>query len=248
MAEPTCSLVPQRGGKRCASKAELVRVDSMCGNWTVKTLATLSNPRGGRNMVYCSKCGALNADGAKYCNNCATALPLTTQGAPPQQSSFQQAEQASAPLPPQLQPGQKATLLDYLSHYQGLQYHWVRRFVAIVFDAIFVMVPVYVFLVFATWMFGGFFGYIGLGGIILFLYSALFEFSFGATLGKMIMGLKVVSTQGKLEFPNALIRNITKIYALLLIIEFIVTLVVETTDAHQRYLDKLARTTVIEKR
>lgn len=119
---------------------------------------------------------------------------------------------------------------------------------AIVFDAIFVMIPVYVFLVFVAWMLGGFFGFIGLGGFILFLYSAVFEYAFGATLGKMIMGLKVVSIQGKLEFPNALIRNITKIYALLLIIEFIVTLVVETTDAHQRYLDKLAKTTVIEKR
>jgi len=120
--------------------------------------------------------------------------------------------------------------------------------VAFVFDAILVMAPVYVFLVFAGWLFGGFLGFVGLGGIILFLYSAFFEYKWGATIGKMIMGLRVVSIQGKLELPNAMIRNITKIYTLLLLIEFIVTLVVETTDAHQRYLDKLAKTTVVGKK
>lgn len=195
-------------------------------------------------MVYCSKCGAQNPDGAKFCNSCAAALALTEPTGPQQTPPAQ----TSAPLPPQLQPGQKATLLDYLSHYQGLQYHWVGRFVAFVIDAILVMVPVYVFLIFLGWLFGGFLGFVGLGGVILFLYSALFEYRWGATIGKMVMGLKVVSIEGKLELPNAMIRNITKIYVLLLLIEFIVTLVVETTDAHQRYLDKLAKTTVVGKK
>jgi uncharacterized RDD family membrane protein YckC len=167
----------------------------------------------------------------------------------PENAQPQQAAAAGPPLPPQLQPGQKATLLDYLSHYQGLQYHWVRRFVALVFDAIFVLLPVYVFLIFVSWMFWGFFGFLGFGGIALFLYSAFFEYAFGGTIGKMILGLRVVSTQGgKLQLEAALVRNITKIYSLLLLLEFVITLVVETTDAHQRYLDKLARTTVIEKR
>jgi uncharacterized RDD family membrane protein YckC len=195
-------------------------------------------------MVYCSKCGAQNPEGARYCNSCSAALALTestgSQSAPPQQGP--------APLPPQLQPGQKATLLDYLSHYQGLQYHWVGRFVALVIDAILVMVPVYVFLILVSWLLGGFFGFIGLGGVILFLYSAFFEYKWGATIGKMVMGLRVVSTQGKLELSNTLLRNITKIYALLLLIEFVVTLVIETTDAHQRFLDRLAKTTVVGKK
>jgi len=150
-------------------------------------------------------------------------------------------------LPPQLQPGQKASLLDYLSHYQGLQVHWAKRFVAIVLDAIFVVIPVYVFMVFVSWLVGGIW-FVGVGGVFLFLYSTILEYAGGATIGKAIMGLKVVSTQGKLELPSAMLRNITKIYALLLLIEFIVTLFVETTDVHQRYTDKLAKTTVIEKR
>lgn len=119
---------------------------------------------------------------------------------------------------------------------------------ALLFDAIFVLLPVYVVLALTSWMFGGFLGFVGIGGIVLFLYSAFLEHSLGGTIGKLIMGLRVVSTKGKLELTDTLVRNITKIYSLFLLIEFIVTLVVETTDAHQRYLDKLAKTTVIDKR
>jgi hypothetical protein len=45
-----------------------------------------------------------------------------------------------------------------------------------------------------------------------------------------------------------MVRNVTKVYGPILLIEFIVSLFVEATDAHQRYTDKLAKTTVIEKR
>ena len=138
-------------------------------------------------------------------------------------------------------------MLDYLSHYQGLQVHWAKRFVGLLLDSIFVVAPVFVVFAFMDWWNGwGWFTIIG--GIVLFLYSAIFEYAFGATIGKAIVGLKVVSIQRRLVLPSTLIRNITKIFALLLLLEFIVTLVVETTDAHQRYVDKLAKTTVIEKR
>ncbi len=199
-------------------------------------------------MVYCSKCGAQNQDGARYCNNCAAALALTEPGIPQSQPAQpQQPAYAAAPLPASLQPGQRATLLDYLSHYKGLQYHWARRLVAILFDAIIILLPVYVILVFTSIYFWGFFGFLGFSGIVLFLYSAVFEYLWGGTIGKMILGLKVVSTRGKLEPQDTLIRNISKVYSILLLIELIITLVVETTDAHQRFLDKIARTTVVER-
>jgi len=199
-------------------------------------------------MVYCPKCGTQNSDGARYCNNCAAALPLTDSGPPQgQPAQAQQPAYAAAPLPPSLQPGQRATLLDYLSHYKGLQYHWARRFVAIIFDVIIVMLPLYIILVIASVFFWGYLGFLGFGGIVLFLYSAVFEYAWGGTIGKMVLGLRVVSTKGKLELPDTLVRNISKIYPLFLLIEFIVTLVIETTDAHQRFLDKLAKTTVVEK-
>ncbi len=127
-----------------------------------------------------------------------------------------------------------------------MQFHWAKRFVALVLDAIFIVIPVYAATVFLSWMIGGLW-FIGVGGIALFLYSAFLEYSAGVTLGKAILGLKVVSTQGKLELANTLVRNITKVYALVLLIEFIVSLIVVTTDAHQRYMDKLAKTTVIER-
>ena len=191
-------------------------------------------------MAICPKCGSQNAEDARFCSYCAAPL------AAPQMAAQPQTQQGSS-LPPQLQPGQKATLLDYLSHYQGLQYHWAKRLVAIILDSIFIIIPVYVFMTFVSWWVGGFL-FIGIGGIVLFLYSALFEYAAGHTIGKAIMGLKVVSMRGKVELPDAMLRNITKIYGLILLIEFIATLFVETTDAHQRYTDKLAKTTVIEKR
>jgi uncharacterized RDD family membrane protein YckC len=122
----------------------------------------------------------------------------------------------------------------------------VKRFVALILDAIFIMIPVYVFLVFIVWALGGWWSIV-LGGVVLFLYSAVFESAYGITIGKAILGLKVVSTKGKLDLADALVRNISKIIPILLLIEFVVSLVVETTDAHQRYLDKLAKTTVVER-
>jgi uncharacterized RDD family membrane protein YckC len=199
-------------------------------------------------MVYCSKCGNQNPDGARYCSNCAAALALTEAGVPQgQPAQPQQPAYAVAPLPASLQPGQKANLLDYLSHYKGLQYHWARRFVAILFDVIVLWLPVYIVMVIAGLHFWGFFGFLGFGGILLFLYSALFEYMWGGTIGKMVLGLKVVSTKGKLDIADALVRNISKVYSVFLLIELVITLVVETTDAHQRFLDKIARTTVIER-
>jgi uncharacterized RDD family membrane protein YckC len=192
-------------------------------------------------MVYCPKCGSQNPDQAKFCNNCASPLETTAAQAP------QEPPQGQAPLPPQLQPDQKGTLLDYMSHYTGLQYHWVRRFVALVLDSIFVVVPVYVVLSIMAWLIGGWVIFGGILGIFLFLYSAVFEAAVGATVGKSILGLKVVSTKGKLDFGDTLIRNVTKVYPLLLLIEFIVSLFLETKDAHQRFMDKVARTTVVER-
>jgi len=200
-------------------------------------------------MVYCSKCGGQNADGARFCNHCAAPLGVAPQVAPQgaqQQAPAQQTAQPQQELPPQLQPGQKATLLDYISHYKGLQLHWVKRFVALVFDFLFIMLPVYVILVFLIFSLGGWWS-IGLGGVVLFLYSAFFESAYGVTIGKAILGLRVFSTKGKLDLSDTLVRNITKVIPPLLILEFVVSLVVETTDAHQRYLDKLAKTTVVEK-
>jgi len=138
-------------------------------------------------------------------------------------------------------------MLDMLSHYEGLRIHWAKRFVAILLDSILVMIPVYMLMLFVSWMLGMFW-FIGFGGLILFLYSAFFEYAAGSTVGKAILGLKVVSTKGRLELPDTLIRNVTKIYGLFLLLEFVLTLLVETTDAHQRYLDKLAKTTVAERR
>jgi len=119
--------------------------------------------------------------------------------------------------------------------------------VGIVLDSIFVVAPVFVIFAFMDWWMGWCW-FTVVAGVVLFLYSAFLEEFMGATIGKAIVGLKVISIEGKLELPSTLIRNVTKILAPLLFLEFLVTLVVQTTDAHQRYTDRLAKTTVVEKR
>lgn len=198
-------------------------------------------------MQYCSKCGAQNVDGANFCNHCAAPLRMEAQPAPQGQAYDQQQAGAQTVPPPRSQPGERATLLDYLRHYEGLRVHWAKRFIGILLDSIFVVAPVYVILFVMEWWMGWVW-FTAVAGVVLFLYSAFFESAMGGTIGKGAVGLKVICVSGKLELSNALIRNVTKIFALLLLLEFVATLVVQTTDSHQRYMDRLARTTVVEKK
>lgn len=134
------------------------------------------------------------------------------------------------------------TGFDYLSKDKALQTHWVKRFVAIFIDAILIWLPLYIIL-----------GIIGFGflfpsllfGILLFLYSAMFEYVIGGTLGKILMHLKAVATTGKMSSSQAFMRNISKVFPLFLLLDWIIGMLVETTDPRQRWLDQFAKTSVI---
>ena len=65
------------------------------------------------------------------------------------------------------------------------------------------------------------------------------------TLGKSIMGLKVTNINGdRPTLGQAFIRNISKIYWILLLLDVIVGLAVQT-DYKQKYSDKYAGTIVV---
>jgi uncharacterized RDD family membrane protein YckC len=82
---------------------------------------------------------------------------------------------------------------------------------------------------------------------LLWLYSTLLEGFNGQTIGKRIMGLKVVRTdRKKLSYDQAALRNFGKILPLLpfdLIIEWRIP-----NNTFKRYFDKYAGTTVIDLR
>jgi uncharacterized RDD family membrane protein YckC len=84
--------------------------------------------------------------------------------------------------------------------------------------------------------------FISLG--LLFVYSTLLEGFNGQTIGKRVLGLKVVRTDGKkLSYDHAAVRNFGK--AFLLPFDLLVGLKHEN---FMRYFDKFAGTTVIDLR
>ena len=97
------------------------------------------------------------------------------------------------------------TMLEQLSHDDKLQTHWAKRLVALFIDVAIIWGPIYIFMALIGWMLGfaWFMGAVVIG-FVWFLYSAFLEFAMGATIGKMIMGLKVVPTEGRLELYNAM--------------------------------------------
>lgn len=137
------------------------------------------------------------------------------------------------------------------------QIYWVRRVIAYVIDAIIVFfvllilvaIAIVPFLVLSgPGVFGAILGsvFTFLFGVILFLYFVVFEVLAGASIGKRVMGLKVVASGGRP--PNAveaLVRNVSKLYWLLLILDVIVGLAVSKGYA-QKYTDKQMGTSVVD--
>jgi uncharacterized RDD family membrane protein YckC len=81
------------------------------------------------------------------------------------------------------------------------------------------------------------------------LYLGLFEWSFGATLGKMALGLRVVTSKG--ERPtiwSAMVRNLIGFYERhVMLAGFAALPTILLTPRHQRLGDLLARTVVVQK-
>ena len=135
------------------------------------------------------------------------------------------------------------TGFDYLSKDQALQEHWLRRFVAIILDSLIIFLPISI--IFHA--FGGlswFFSWWWVGAV-LFLYATLFDSAVGGTVGKLLMHLKAVSMSGQITTSQALLRNITKIFAPLLLIDWVVGMAIDTHDPRQKWTDQLAKTSVI---
>jgi uncharacterized RDD family membrane protein YckC len=134
------------------------------------------------------------------------------------------------------------TGFDYLSHDQALQAHWLKRFVAIVLDSIIIWMPIWLVLaVFGipTVVPGAIFG------PLLFLYCAFFEMQIGGTIGKMLFHLKAVPVSGQMDAAKAFMRNVSKVFPPLLLLDWVIGMVMDTTDPRQKWTDRIAGTSVI---
>lgn len=134
------------------------------------------------------------------------------------------------------------TGFDYLSRDKALQEHWLRRFVAIIIDALIIYVPIsLMFRLLGTPLLFPWF----LTGGVFFLYCALFDMAIGGTVGKMLMRLKTVSMTGQINIAQGLMRNVTKVFGPLLLLDWIIGMAVDTHDPRQKWTDQVAKTSVM---
>ena len=128
-----------------------------------------------------------------------------------------------------------------------LQSHWVKRFLAALIDAVIFVVIQWVLAIFlfAFWFGGFWFGPgVFLGGLLWILYAFFLEMTNGATLGKQLLGLRVVTMDGqKINAQQALLRNISKIWWPLWLLDVILGFVMEG-DPRQKFTDRVTGCTV----
>ena len=141
--------------------------------------------------------------------------------------------------------------------------HWLYRFLALVIDSIIVGIPAYIIYYFvlipAFWSVNLGFGIVVnvvpwwgtlllpfILGIIEVFYFAILDTVWGATVGKRVLGLQVQMVNGsKIDFGKAFIRNISKIYGLFLLLDWIIGIATPGADRRQKYTDRIAGTTVV---
>ena len=128
--------------------------------------------------------------------------------------------------------------------------HWILRLIAFIIDSIIILIPTYIIyfiIILAVPLSWGFYLLLPfLLGILEVLYFVFMEVYSGATIGKMVLGLQVqVTGGGKATFDKALIRDISKIFWLLLLIDWILGVATPGRDQRQKYTDRIAGTTVV---
>lgn len=150
------------------------------------------------------------------------------------------------------------TALEGLGSDSRLQDHWIRRVVAFIIDSIVVgaclmivagiiAIP-FLGLMLVTgppWHFFNFLTVPFFGGILGVLYFVFLEFHYGSTLGKRIMRLKTTKLDGKKPpLKPAFIRNISKIYWVLVLVDAVIGLATPG-NPHQKASDRIAGTAVV---
>ncbi len=145
---------------------------------------------------------------------------------------------------------------DALTKDPVAQSYWVKRLVAFVIDAIIVAFALLVITVLSALPFlfvtgpSAFFAVIGgvysvVSGVLLFLYFLFAEMWMGSSIGKWLIGLKVVTDAGSRPLPGeSALRNISKIYWLLLLLDVIIGLAT-SKQYTKKYSDIYAKTSVV---
>jgi len=167
----------------------------------------------------------------------------------------------SVPPPPPPPPPPQELGFERIQKDQQLQNLWLNRFIAYIIDsiilglvvsliALIVAMPIVLIEVFshgfrpeswAPWS-----AFPVLMSILSLLYYALLESSRGATIGKGIMGLKVITGRGERPtLDKAFLRNISKLHWMLLLLDILIGLGTPG-NPNQKFSDRYVGTLVVK--
>jgi len=170
---------------------------------------------------------------AKFCTKCGTPVTAETK---------------------KQKPDHVETVIGQFQEDTQLQDHWIRRLIAYIIDVIAVsvatgfIVSIAAFPLFISNPFG-FFNAVSfpfIKGIFAVVYFVIAETTYGTTVGKHLLGLKVVTNNDqKITIEKAFMRNISKIHEAFLLLDVIVG-IFTMPDLKQKYTDEISNTTVIK--
>ena len=138
--------------------------------------------------------------------------------------------------------------------------HWLIRLIAYIIDSIIIFIVTSVLGVIiglivalsvlttgSLFLFGGIWLTFGIFGLLSILYFIILDVYWGATIGKRVMGLEVQLVKGgRISLDKSFIRNISKIFPLLLFLDWLIAVVTPGADRRQKYTDRMAGTTVVQ--
>ena len=180
-------------------------------------------------MVFCWKCGTEVREDASFCQKCGT--PIKPTAALEGKTGF-----------------------EFLTSEKTAQDHWARRVIALIIDSVLVTAVIAILTLAAAlpmailgagipfWL--GLWWVGGLLPLLILAYFILAEALYTKTLGKHVMGLRVVRRDGKrMDLGTSFLRNISKIHPILLILDVAAGLGMRG-EVTQKFSDRYAGTVV----
>ena len=137
--------------------------------------------------------------------------------------------------------------------------HWVLRLIAIIIDGVIlgIIAAILLFVLLIPLLFvGAFAGFYATAGwvlvwpfvigLLMVLYFLVLDVAWQGTIGKRVLGLRVQTVNGgRINYSQSFIRNISKIYWLLLLLDWLIG-IATPGDRRQKYTDRIAGVVVVQ--